>query len=178
LRLFPPERKYPPPSSSASHWPVLAVRARRGQLPGPRSRSHILRLCDFLGSVLAMNASRGRRQEAAGPKGRRAHRPREQVPELELIPLEAPQALPLMLTPQTPAPIVYSGMRPNCEVAVFINGPLALAGNADGVLPPKYFKEALQLRPTRKPLSLAGNEETECQSDPKHSSRGRRMTQQ
>ncbi|TKC51224.1 hypothetical protein EI555_004291, partial [Monodon monoceros] len=312
------------------------------------------------GPVLAMNASRGRRQEAAGPKGRRVHRPREQdrdvqlskalsyalrhgalklglpmgpdgfvsldtllqlpqfcsfsvedvqrvvdtngkqrfalqpgepsagpliranqghslkVPELELIPLETPQALPLVLvhgtfwqhwpsillkglscrgrthihlaagllgdpgvisgppprviascpgaaqalhagatphphpselrtaahpglittiqTPQTPAPIVYSGMRPNCEVAVFINGPLALAdgipffrsangviltpGNADGVLPPKYFKEALQLRPTRKPLSLAGNEETECQSDPEHSSRGRRMTQQ
>ncbi|TEA11636.1 hypothetical protein DBR06_SOUSAS6910099 [Sousa chinensis] len=282
--------------------------------------------------VLAMNAPRGRRQEAAGPKGRRAHRHREQdrdvqlskalsyalrhgalklglpmgpdgfvpldtllqlpqfcsfsvedvqrvvdtngkqrfalqpgdpgagpliranqghslkVPELELIPLETPQALPLVLvhgtfwqhwpsillkglscrgrthihlaagllgdpgvisgqcppkllppilcsqTPQTPAPIVYSGMRPNCEVAVFINGPLALAdgipffrsangviltpGNADGILPPKYFKEALQLRPTRKPLSLAGNEETECQSDPKHSSRGRRMTQQ
>ncbi|XP_004264323.2 tRNA 2'-phosphotransferase 1 [Orcinus orca] len=257
-------------------------------------------------SVLAMNASRGRRQEAAGPKGRRAHRPREQdrdvqlskalsyalrhgalklglpmgpdgfvpldtllqlpqfcsfsvedvqrvvdtngkqrfalqpgdpgtgpliranqghslkVPELELIPLETPQALPLVLVHGTfwqhwPSillkglscrgrthihlaagllgdPGVISGMRPNCEVAVFINGPLALAdgipffrsangviltpGNADGVLPPKYFKEALQLRPTRKPLSLAGNEETECQSDPKHSSRGRRMTQQ
>uniref|UniRef100_A0A8C0D1W9 2'-phosphotransferase n=1 Tax=Balaenoptera musculus TaxID=9771 RepID=A0A8C0D1W9_BALMU len=216
-----------------------------------------------------MNASRERRHEAAGPKGRRAHRPREQdrdvqlskalsyalrhgalklglpmgadgfvplgtllqlpqfcsfsfedvqrvvntngkqrfalrpgdpgagpliranqghslqVPELELIPLEAPQALPLMLVHGTfwrhwPSillkglscrgrthihlaaglpgdPGVVSGMRPNCEVAVFINGPLALAG---------------------KPLSLAGNEETECQSDPKHSSRGRRMTQQ
>ncbi|XP_065739336.1 tRNA 2'-phosphotransferase 1 isoform X1 [Phocoena phocoena] len=255
-----------------------------------------------------MNASRGRRLEAAGPKGRRAHRPREQdrdvqlskalsyalrhgalklglpmgpdgfvpldtllqlpqfcsfsvedvqrvvdtngkqrfalqpgepgagpliranqghslkvgVPELELIPLETPQALPLVLVHGTfwqhwPSillkglscrgrthihlaagllgdPGVISGMRPTCEVAVFINGPLALAdgipffrsangviltpGNADGVLPPKYFKEALQLRPTRKPLSLAGNEETECQNDPKHSSRGRRMTQQ
>jgi 2'-phosphotransferase len=56
-------------------------------------------------------------------------------------------------------------MRPNCELAVFINGPLALAdgipffcsangviltpGNSDGFLLPKYFKEALQLRPTR-----------------------------
>lgn len=85
-------------------------------------------------------------------------------------------------------------MRPNCEVAVFINGPQALAdgipffrsangviltpGNTDGVLLPKYFKEALQLRPTRKPLSLAGNEETECQHGPKHSSRGRRTTPQ
>ncbi|XP_047375267.1 tRNA 2'-phosphotransferase 1 isoform X3 [Sciurus carolinensis] len=79
-----------------------------------------------------------------------------QVPELELMPLETPQALPLVLV---------HGMRPNCEVAVFINGPLALAdgisffrsangviltpGNNDGFLPPKYFKEALQLIPTR-----------------------------
>eukprot|EP00069_Balaena_mysticetus_P016227 bmy_01943T0 len=62
-------------------------------------------------------------------------------------------------------------MWPNCEVALFINGPLALAdeipfllsfngvilipGNADGFLLPKYFKKALQLRPTQKPLSLA-----------------------
>ncbi|XP_054426945.1 tRNA 2'-phosphotransferase 1 isoform X1 [Pteronotus mesoamericanus] len=96
--------------------------------------------------------------------------------------------------PQAPAPAVSAGMRSNCEVAVFINGPLALAdgvpffrsangviltpGNADGFLLPKYFKEALQLRPTRKPLSLAGNEDTECQRGPKHSSRGRRMIQQ
>nr|XP_021587484.2 tRNA 2'-phosphotransferase 1 isoform X1 [Ictidomys tridecemlineatus] len=74
------------------------------------------------------------------------------------------------------APIDPIGMRPNCEVAVFINGPLALSdgisffrsangviltpGNADGFLLPKYFKEALQLRPTRKPLSLAGDKET------------------
>ncbi|KAF6334609.1 tRNA phosphotransferase 1 [Rhinolophus ferrumequinum] len=95
--------------------------------------------------------------------------------------------------PQAPAPVVSAGMRPNCEVAVFINGPLALAdgipffrsangviltpGNADGFLLPKYFKEALQLRPTRKPLSLSGNEETECQSGPKHSSRGRMIQQ-
>lgn len=144
-----------------------------------------------------------------------------QVPELELMPLETPQDLPLMLVHGTfwqhwPSirlqglscrgrthihlatglpgdPGVISGMRPNCHVAVFINGPLALAdgipffrsangviltpGNADGFLLPKYFQEALQLRPTRKPLSLAGDEETECQSGPQHSSRGRRMIQ-
>uniref|UniRef100_A0A673VJN1 tRNA phosphotransferase 1 n=1 Tax=Suricata suricatta TaxID=37032 RepID=A0A673VJN1_SURSU len=142
-----------------------------------------------------------------------------QVPELELTPLETPQALPLMLVhgtfwqhwpsillkglscrgrthihlaPGLPGdPGVISGIRPNCEVAVFIDGPLALAdgvpffrsangviltpGNADGFLLPKYFKAALQLRPTRKSLSLAGNEETECQSGPENSSRGKRM---
>ncbi|XP_062950585.1 tRNA 2'-phosphotransferase 1 isoform X2 [Cynocephalus volans] len=253
-----------------------------------------------------MNSSGGRRQEAAGPRGRSAHRPREQdrdvqlskalsyvlrhgalklglpmgadgfvplgtllqlpqfhgfsaedvqrvvgtsekqrfalqpghpsigpliranqghslkVPELELMPLEMPQALPLMLVhgtfwkhwpsillkglscqgrmhihlaPGLPGDTgVISGMRPNCEVAVFIDGPLALAdgipffrsangviltpGNADGFLLPKYFKEALQLRPTRKPLSLAGDKETVCQSGPKHSPRRRRMIQQ
>ncbi|XP_045341674.1 tRNA 2'-phosphotransferase 1 isoform X1 [Leopardus geoffroyi] len=145
-----------------------------------------------------------------------------QVPELELMPLETPQALPLTLVhgtfwrhwpsillkglscrgrthihlaPGLPGdPGVISGIRPNCEVAVFIDGPLALAdgvpffrsangviltpGNADGFLLPKYFKEALQLRPTRKSLSLAGDEETERQSGPKHSARGKRMTQQ
>uniref|UniRef100_A0A8C6QKH0 2'-phosphotransferase n=2 Tax=Nannospalax galili TaxID=1026970 RepID=A0A8C6QKH0_NANGA len=146
-----------------------------------------------------------------------------QVPELELMPLETPQALPPMLAhgtfwkhwpsillkglscqgrthihlaPGLPEdPGIISGMRPNCEVAVFINGPLALAdgipffrsangviltpGNTDGLLLPKYFKEALQLRPTRKLLSLAGHKETECQSGPKHSSRGgRRKIQQ
>ncbi|XP_044895419.1 tRNA 2'-phosphotransferase 1 isoform X1 [Felis catus] len=145
-----------------------------------------------------------------------------QVPELELMPLETPQALPLTLVhgtfwrhwpsilleglscrgrthihlaPGLPGdPGVISGLRPNCEVAVFIDGPLALAdgvpffrsangviltpGNADGFLLPKYFKEALQLRPTRKSLSLAGDEETERQSGPKHSARGKRMTQQ
>uniref|UniRef100_A0A8C9PNK6 2'-phosphotransferase n=1 Tax=Spermophilus dauricus TaxID=99837 RepID=A0A8C9PNK6_SPEDA len=144
-----------------------------------------------------------------------------QVPELELMPLETPQALPLVLVhgtfwkhwpsillkglscqgrthihlaPGLPGdPGVISGMRPNCEVAVFINGPLALSdgisffrsangviltpGNADGFLLPKYFKEALQLRPTRKPISLAGDKETK-QSGPKHSLRGRRMIQQ
>ncbi|XP_075829468.1 tRNA 2'-phosphotransferase 1 isoform X3 [Microtus pennsylvanicus] len=90
---------------------------------------------------------------------------------------------------------VPTGMRPNCDVAVFIDGPLALAdgipffrsangviltpGDAEGFLLPKYFKEALQLRPTPtvvstsgKPLPLAGDKETEHQSGPKHSSRG------
>ncbi|XP_055090097.1 tRNA 2'-phosphotransferase 1 isoform X3 [Symphalangus syndactylus] len=96
---------------------------------------------------------------------------------------------------QASAPAVSAGMRSHCEIAVFIDGPLALAadgipffrsangviltpGNTDGFLLPKYFKEALQLRPTRKPLSLAGDEETECQSSPKHSSRERRRIQQ
>ncbi|XP_005577521.3 tRNA 2'-phosphotransferase 1 isoform X6 [Macaca nemestrina] len=144
------------------------------------------------------------------------------VPELELMPLETPQALPPMLVhgtfwkhwpsillkglscggrthihlaPGLPGdPSVISGMRPHCEIAVFIDGPLALAdgisffrsangviltpGNTDGFLLPKYFKEALQLRPTRKPLSLAGDEETECRSGPKHCSRERRRIQQ
>ncbi|XP_058294844.1 tRNA 2'-phosphotransferase 1 isoform X6 [Hylobates moloch] len=128
------------------------------------------------------------------------------VPKLELMPLETPQALPLMLVhgtfwkhwpsilleglscqgrthihlaPGLPGdPGVISGMRSHCEIAVFIDGPLALAGNTDGFLLPKYFKEALQLRPTRKPLFLAGDEETECQSSPKHSSRERRRIQQ
>ncbi|XP_041517574.1 tRNA 2'-phosphotransferase 1 isoform X1 [Microtus oregoni] len=146
-----------------------------------------------------------------------------QVPKLELMPLETPQALPLMLVHGTfwkhwPSillkglscqgrahihlasglpgdPGVISGMRPNCDVAVFIDGPLALAdgipffrsangviltpGDAEGFLLPKYFKEALQLRPTPtvvstsgKPLPLAGDKETEHQSGPKHSSRG------
>lgn len=116
-----------------------------------------------------------------------------QVPELELMPLETPQALPSTLVHGTfwkhwPSILlnglsrqgrthihlasglpgdsgVISGIRPNCEVAVFINGALALTdgipffcsvngviltpGNADGFLLPKYFKEALQLRPTR-----------------------------
>ncbi|XP_006861052.1 PREDICTED: tRNA 2'-phosphotransferase 1 isoform X2 [Chrysochloris asiatica] len=144
------------------------------------------------------------------------------VPELELIPLESPQALPAVLVHGTfwkhwPSILlkglscqgrthihlasglpgdsgIISGMRPNCEVAVVINGALALAdgipffrstngviltpGNAEGVLLPKYFKEALQLHPIRKPLSLFGDEETECQRGPKHSPRGRGMVQQ
>uniref|UniRef100_G3R8Z5 2'-phosphotransferase n=1 Tax=Gorilla gorilla gorilla TaxID=9595 RepID=G3R8Z5_GORGO len=108
-----------------------------------------------------------------------------QVPKLELMPLETPQALPPMLVhgtfwkhwpsillkglscqgrthihlaPGLPGdPGIISGMRSHCEIAVFIDGPLALAG---------------------KPLSLAGDEETECQSSPKHSSRERRRIQQ
>uniref|UniRef100_F6RWG0 2'-phosphotransferase n=1 Tax=Callithrix jacchus TaxID=9483 RepID=F6RWG0_CALJA len=108
-----------------------------------------------------------------------------QVPELELMPLETPQALPpvlvhgtfwkhwpsillkglscrgrthIHLAPGLPGdPGVISGMRPHCEIAVFIDGPLALAG---------------------KPLSLTGDEETECQSGPKHISRGRGRIQQ
>uniref|UniRef100_H0UZN8 2'-phosphotransferase n=1 Tax=Cavia porcellus TaxID=10141 RepID=H0UZN8_CAVPO len=143
-----------------------------------------------------------------------------QVPDLELMPLETLQALPQVLVHGTfwkhwPSillkglscqgrthihlasglpgdPGVISGMRPNCEVAVFINGPLALAdgisffrsangviltpGDADGFLLPKYFKEALQLRPARKPLSLAGEKDAECLSGP-HSPR-RRMIKQ
>nr|XP_058925060.1 tRNA 2'-phosphotransferase 1 isoform X2 [Kogia breviceps] len=125
------------------------------------------------------------------------------VPELELIPLETPQALPPVLVHGTfwqhwPS-ILLKGLscrgRMHIHLAAGLpgdpgvisdgipfflsaNGVILTPGNVDGVLPPKYFKEALQLRPTRKPLSLAGNEETECQSDPKHSSRGRRMTQQ
>ena len=65
-------------------------------------------------------------------------------------------------------------MQPNCEVAVFINGPLALAdeipfflsvsvvililGNANAFLFPKYFQKVLQLCLMSKPLSLTGNE--------------------
>ncbi|XP_005384695.1 PREDICTED: tRNA 2'-phosphotransferase 1 isoform X2 [Chinchilla lanigera] len=143
------------------------------------------------------------------------------VPDLELVPLETPQALPqvlvhgtfwkhwpsillkglscqgrthIHLAPGLPGdPGVISGMRPDCEVAVIINGPLALAdgipffrsangviltpGDASGFLLPKYFKEALQLQPARKPLSLAGDKETECLSGPVHSRR-RRMIKQ
>ncbi|XP_072277574.1 tRNA 2'-phosphotransferase 1 [Pyxicephalus adspersus] len=65
---------------------------------------------------------------------------------------------------------VISGMRRDCEVAIFIDLPKAIAdqipflwsanrvlltpGNADGVLLPKYFLKALQLRPQRKLLPL------------------------
>uniref|UniRef100_F6ZBX0 2'-phosphotransferase n=1 Tax=Equus caballus TaxID=9796 RepID=F6ZBX0_HORSE len=126
-----------------------------------------------------------------------------QVPELELMPLETPQALPPMLIHGTfwqhwPS-ILLKGLscrgRTHIHLATGLpgdpgvisdgipffrsaNGVILTPGDADGFLFPKYFKEALQLRPTRKPLSLAGDEETECQSGPKHSSRGRRMTQQ
>ncbi|XP_004618560.1 tRNA 2'-phosphotransferase 1 isoform X1 [Sorex araneus] len=144
-----------------------------------------------------------------------------QVPELELTPLETPEALPpvlvhgtfwrhwpsilhcglsccgrthIHLAPGLPGdPEVTSGLRANCEVAVFIHGPRALAdgipffrsangviltpGNAEGFLPPKYFKEALQLRPSRKPLPLAGDVETERQNGSQHRSRGRTVPQ-
>ncbi|XP_077143720.1 tRNA 2'-phosphotransferase 1 isoform X4 [Ranitomeya variabilis] len=65
---------------------------------------------------------------------------------------------------------VISGMRRDCEVAIFIDLPKATAdeipffwstnrvlltpGNADGLLLPKYFLKALQLRPHRKLLDL------------------------
>ncbi|KAM3919423.1 tRNA 2'-phosphotransferase 1 isoform 1-T1 [Leptodactylus fuscus] len=65
---------------------------------------------------------------------------------------------------------VISGMRSDCEVAIFIDLPKAIAdqipffwsanrvlltpGNADGVLLPKYFLKALQLRPHRQLLAL------------------------
>ncbi|XP_043307568.1 tRNA 2'-phosphotransferase 1 isoform X2 [Cervus canadensis] len=260
--------------------------ARRPLRSRPASLGH--GVSDSQADVLAMNSSGGRRREAAGPKGRRAHRPpREQdrdvqlskalsyalrhgalklglpmgadgfvpldallqlpqfrsfsaedvqrvvdtngkqrfalqpgdpstgpliranqghslqVPELELELLETPQALPLLLVHGTfrqhwPS-ILLKGLscrgRTHIHLAPGLpgdpgvisdgipffrsaNGVILTPGNADGVLPPKYFKEALQLRPTRKPLSLAGNEETEHQRDPKHGSRGRGMTQQ
>ncbi|XP_073410688.1 tRNA 2'-phosphotransferase 1 isoform X1 [Dendrobates tinctorius] len=65
---------------------------------------------------------------------------------------------------------VISGVRRDCEVAIFIDLPKATAdqipffwsanrvlltpGNADGLLLPKYFLKALQLRPHRKLLDL------------------------
>ncbi|VFV24342.1 trna 2-phosphotransferase 1-like [Lynx pardinus] len=263
LRL---KRKCPPPSSSASHWPLpgpgpsgsaarpppeldrdvqlskaLSYALRHGALKlGLPMRADgfvpldaLLQLPQFCG----FSAEDVRRVVDTNQKQRFALQPGDpstgpliranqghslQVPELELMPLETPQALPLTLVhgtfwrhwpsillkglscrgrthihlaPGLPGdPGVISGIRPNCEVAVFIDGPLALAdgvpffrsangviltpGNADGFLLPKYFKEALQLRPTRKSLSLAGDEETERQSGPKHSTRGKRMTQQ
>ncbi|XP_051821407.1 tRNA 2'-phosphotransferase 1 isoform X2 [Antechinus flavipes] len=130
-----------------------------------------------------------------------------QVADLELTPLSAPQDLPPVLVHGTyrrhwrsirreglsrrgrthihlcaslPGEThALSGMRPDCEVAVFIDGPSALAdgipffcsangviltpGDARGFLPPKYFKEALQLGSPRRPLPL-DEEETEGQS--------------
>ncbi|KAM4847270.1 tRNA 2'-phosphotransferase 1 isoform X2 [Urocitellus parryii] len=92
-----------------------------------------------------------------------------QVPELELMPLETPQALPLVLVHGTfwkhwPS-ILLKGLscqgRTHIHLAPGLPGdPGVISGNADGFLLPKYFKEALQLRPTRKPLSLAGDKET------------------
>lgn len=65
---------------------------------------------------------------------------------------------------------VISGMRRNCDLAVFIdvpkaladgieffwseNGVLLTAGDAEGKLLPKYFSRALKLRPTRSILPL------------------------
>ncbi|XP_071313110.1 tRNA 2'-phosphotransferase 1 isoform X2 [Trachinotus anak] len=65
---------------------------------------------------------------------------------------------------------VISGMRKDCDLAVFIdvpkaladgieffwseNGVLLTAGNAEGKLLPKYFCRALRLRPTRSILPL------------------------
>ncbi|XP_040266387.1 tRNA 2'-phosphotransferase 1 isoform X1 [Bufo bufo] len=65
---------------------------------------------------------------------------------------------------------VISGMRRDCELAIFIDLPKATAdqipffwsvnrvlltpGNADGVLLPKYFLKVLQLRPHRRLLEL------------------------
>ncbi|XP_059574515.1 tRNA 2'-phosphotransferase 1 isoform X1 [Alligator mississippiensis] len=121
-----------------------------------------------------------------------------QVPELELTPLETPESLPptlahgtrrrlwdsirrgglsrrgrthIHLAPGLPGDAgVLSGMRPDSEVAVVIDGPQALAdgirffraangvvltpGDAHGVLPPRYILCALQLRPSRCLLPL------------------------
>ncbi|XP_053134171.1 tRNA 2'-phosphotransferase 1 [Hemicordylus capensis] len=65
---------------------------------------------------------------------------------------------------------VLSGMRNNCEVAIIIdvakaladgiafcrssNGVILTPGDHNGLLPPRYFREALQLRPTRCLLPL------------------------
>ncbi|NWW99841.1 TRPT1 phosphotransferase, partial [Caloenas nicobarica] len=116
-----------------------------------------------------------------------------QVPRLALTALRAPPALPPTLAHGTRRrllgpilagglrpcgrnhihlagglpgdPGVRSGMRPDSEIAIFIDGPRALEdgipffrsangviltpGDADGRLPPKYFLRVLQLRPHR-----------------------------
>ncbi|XP_052569724.1 tRNA 2'-phosphotransferase 1 isoform X5 [Peromyscus californicus insignis] len=126
-----------------------------------------------------------------------------QVPELELTPLETPQALPLMLVHGTfwkhwPS-ILLKGLSRQGRAHIHLasglpgdpgvisdgisffrsaNGVILTPGNAEGFLLPKYFKEALQLRPTRKPLSLAGDKEAEYQSGARHSPRGGRKIQQ
>ncbi|XP_074915494.1 tRNA 2'-phosphotransferase 1 [Buteo buteo] len=123
-----------------------------------------------------------------------------QVPALELTPLRTPEALPptlahgtrrrfwppiragglapmgrthIHLAPGLPGdPGVRSGMRPDSEIAIIIDGPRALAegipffrsangviltpGDAEGRLPPKYFLCVLQLRPHRCLLPLEG----------------------
>ncbi|XP_073207869.1 tRNA 2'-phosphotransferase 1 isoform X2 [Lepidochelys kempii] len=121
-----------------------------------------------------------------------------QVSELELIPLLEPTALPqtiahgtylrhwpaicrgglsrmgrnhIHLAPGLPGDgHVLSGMRQDCDVAIVIDGPQALAdgiqfyrsangviltpGDAEGLLPPQYFQRVLQLRPDRRLLPL------------------------
>ncbi|XP_030426539.1 tRNA 2'-phosphotransferase 1 isoform X2 [Gopherus evgoodei] len=121
-----------------------------------------------------------------------------QVSELELIPLLEPTALPqtmahgtylrhwpaicrgglsrmgrnhIHLAPGLPGDgHVLSGMRQDCDVAIVIDGPQALAdgiqfyrsangviltpGDAEGLLPPRYFQRVLQLRPDRRLLPL------------------------
>nr|XP_061793063.1 tRNA 2'-phosphotransferase 1-like [Nerophis lumbriciformis] len=65
---------------------------------------------------------------------------------------------------------VISGMRRDCDLAIFINVPKALAdgieffwsenhvlltsGNVEGKLPPEYFSQALRLKPTRSILPM------------------------
>ncbi|XP_072350942.1 tRNA 2'-phosphotransferase 1 [Scyliorhinus torazame] len=65
---------------------------------------------------------------------------------------------------------VVSGMRGDCDVAVFIgirkalndgipfyfstNRVILTPGNQEGILPPKYFEKVLQLKPTRCSLPL------------------------
>uniref|UniRef100_A0A8C3XAV8 2'-phosphotransferase n=1 Tax=Catagonus wagneri TaxID=51154 RepID=A0A8C3XAV8_9CETA len=103
-----------------------------------------------------------------------------QVPELELIPLETPQALPLMLVHGTfwqhwPS-ILLKGLscqgRTHIHLAPGLPGdPGVISGQCPPVTPTQFVLPG-------KPLSLAGNEETQCQRGPKHSSRGRRTTYQ
>ncbi|XP_028916982.1 tRNA 2'-phosphotransferase 1 isoform X1 [Ornithorhynchus anatinus] len=126
-----------------------------------------------------------------------------QVADLELTPLSGPQDLPpvlvhgtyrrhwpsirqrglsrgkrthVHLAPGLPGdPHVLSGMRRDCEVAVCVDGPSAMAdgiqfflsangviltpGDAHGFLPPKYFKEVIQLGPHRRRLPLLDGSE-------------------
>ncbi|KAM8793764.1 tRNA 2'-phosphotransferase 1 [Eudromia elegans] len=122
------------------------------------------------------------------------------VPALELEPLVAPAQLPptlahgtrrrrwgairarglrpmgrlhVHLAPGLPGePGVRSGIRPDSEIAILIDGPAALAagipffrsangviltpGDATGCLPPRFFLRVLQLRPHRCELPLDG----------------------
>ncbi|XP_032819970.1 tRNA 2'-phosphotransferase 1 isoform X1 [Petromyzon marinus] len=68
---------------------------------------------------------------------------------------------------------VISGMRGNCEIAIYIdiekalqdgipfyrsaNGVILSSGNAQGVLPRQYFQRVMQLQPERKQLPLEGD---------------------